>query len=203
MTGEGGLPWVWGATADEASRRYPADDVVAARAPGRPLLRMTRAVTADAPPETCWRWLCQLAVAPYSYDLVDNLGRPSPRTLTPGADRLVPGQRMVKVYELLEVDEGRSWTGVTTTAGSLPFGPLAATYAAEPVVGGDASGDGSGDARGTRTRLVCRMTLPGGGPLVRAKASALAWGDVPMVRKQLRTLAAYAGSGGAASDGEG
>ncbi|VXC30417.1 hypothetical protein [Nocardioides sp. AX2bis] len=194
--GEGGLPWVWGATADEASRHYPADDVVAARAPGRPLLRMTRAVTADAPPEACWRWLCQLAVAPYSYDLVDNLGRPSPRTLTPGADRLVPGQRMVKVYELLEVDEGRSWTGVTTAAGSLPFGPLAATYAAEPLAG-------AGGRGGTRTRLVCRMTLPGGGPLVRAKASALAWGDVPMVRKQLRTLASYAGSGRAGSDRQG
>ncbi len=184
MSAAPGLPWVWGATAEEADRDYPADSVVAARAPGRPLLRMTRAVTAHAPPPVCWRWLCQLAVAPYSYDLVDNLGRRSPRTLTAGADRLAPGQRMVKVYELLEVDEGRSWTGVTTAAGSLPFGPLAATYAAEPLDGG------------TRTRLVCRMTLPGGGPLVRAKAAALAWGDVPMVRKQLRTLAAYAGSDG-------
>lgn len=192
MSAERGLPWVWGATTEEAGRRYPADDVVAARAPGRPLLRMTRAVTADAPPETCWRWLCQLAVAPYSYDLVDNLGRRSPRTRTPGADRLEVGQRMVKVYELLEVDEGRSWTGVTTAAGSLPFGPLAATYAAEPLVGDE----------GARTRLVCRMTLPGGGPLVRARATALAWGDVPMVRKQLRTLASYAAAERAGSDGE-
>jgi hypothetical protein len=47
------------------------------------------------------------------------------------------------------------------------------------------------------------MTLPGGGPLVRAKATALAWGDEPMVRKQLRTLASYAGSGRADSDRQG
>ena len=175
-----GLPWVWGATAAEAARPYPADDVVSDRAPGRPLLRMTRAVDAHAPADVCWRWLCQLAVAPYSYDLVDNLGRRSPRDLTPGSDHLEAGQRMVKVYELTSVDPGRSWTGVTTAVGSRPFGPLGATYAAEPAGPG-------------LTRLVCRMTLPGGGALTRAKAAALAWGDVPMVRRQLLTLASYAG----------
>ena len=173
------LPWVWGATATEAARSYPADQLVAGRVSG-PVLRMTRAVSVRAPVEVTWRWISQLSRAPYSYDLVDNLGRRSPPELSPGSDDLRPGQRMVKVYELTSVVPGRSWTGVTSAVGSRPFGPLAATYAAEP-------------AGQTQSRLVCRMVLPDGGRLVRAKASALAWGDLVMLRKQLRTLAAYAG----------
>ncbi len=173
------LPWVWGATRDEAARPYPADQLVAGRVSG-PVLRMTRAVSVRAPVEMTWRWICQLREAPYSYDLVDNLGRRSPTELTTGSDDLRLGRRMVMVYELTSVVPGRSWTGVTSAAGSRPFGPLAATYAAEP-------------AGATQSRLVCRMVLPDGGPVVRAKASALAWGDLVMLRKQLLTLAAYAG----------
>ena len=94
-----GLPWAWGATPAEVLADHSADALV-----GPGARAMTRAVDVAAPPAVTWRWVCQLAVAPYSYDLVDNLGRPSPRALTPGADRLAPGQRMVKVYELLEVD---------------------------------------------------------------------------------------------------
>ena len=81
-----GLPLVWGATAREAERHYPADDAV----PG-PSVAMTRAIDVAAPVETTWRWLCQLSEAPYSYDWIDNLGRRSPRTLTPGAERVELG----------------------------------------------------------------------------------------------------------------
>ena len=172
--GRRGLPWVWGATPAEVARAWPADDVV----PG-PAAALTRAVTVRAPAATAYRWLCQLSQAPYSYDLVDNLGRRSPRTLTPGAEQVAVGDRMVMIYEVTEVHPGRSWSGRTTASASRPLGPVGVTYAAVPD-GDDAC------------RLVCRMTVRAGTPLQRAAALALAWGDLVMLRKQLLTLARLA-----------
>lgn len=161
---------VWGATADEAARHYPADDLV----PGALLL--TRAISVAAPPELAWRWLCQIAVAPYSYDWIDNLGRRSPQTLTPGADRLEVGQTMALVFELTSYDDGHQWTALTTARGRRLFGPVAITYAAEP--------DGSG------SRIVCRIAGAAGGRRARLRARALAWGDLVMMRRQLLNLKA-------------
>ena len=83
------VPVTWGVTRAEARRPYAADHLVDGT-----MLSLTRGITVRAPQEVTWRWLCQIAVAPYSYDLIDNRGRRSPRTLTPGADRLRLGQRM-------------------------------------------------------------------------------------------------------------
>src|SRR4051794_35856049 len=112
---------VWGATAQEAGRHYPADDLV----PGSLLL--TRAVGVRAPVELTWRWLCQVAVAPYSYDWIDNLGRRSPDELTQGADRLEPGQMMAGVFRLTCYDDGHQWTAITGPRGERLFGPVAIT----------------------------------------------------------------------------
>jgi hypothetical protein len=65
----------WGATSDEASRPMAGDAVCP-----RPPLNATRAVTIAAPPEDIWPWLLQWGwnrAGFYSYDLLDNLGRPS------------------------------------------------------------------------------------------------------------------------------
>ena len=93
------LPLVRGATAKEAVRPYPADGLVP-----EPALRMTRAVGVAAPAALTWPWLCQLAVAQYSYDLVDNPGRRSPQELTPGVDELELGQPLAVVFRLVSFD---------------------------------------------------------------------------------------------------
>jgi hypothetical protein len=164
-----GLPLVWGATPDERQRPYDADTAV----PGQVLL-MTRAISVAAPVELTWRWLCQIAVAPYSYDWIDNRGRHSPRELTPGADRLELGQTMAIVFRLASFDVGHQWTGLTTPRGEQMFGPVAMTYAAEPDPAG--------------SRIVGRLAVAADTRLRRAKGYALAWGDLVMMRKQFLTL---------------
>jgi hypothetical protein len=139
---------------------------------------MTGAVSVDAPVEVVWGWLCQLAVAPYSYDWIDNRGRRSPRELTPGADRLEVGQSMVVIFRLTSLEEGHHWTGLTNQRGERLFGPIGVTYAAEPA------GDGS--------RIVCRMSARADSGVRRAKTYALACGDLVMMRRQLLNLKALA-----------
>ena len=84
-------PWqlTWGATPAEVSRRLPSDDLVR-----HPTFDATRAITLDAPPEQVWPWLVQMGLTRagwYSYDLLDNLGRPSARRIMPELQGLAPG----------------------------------------------------------------------------------------------------------------
>ena len=93
----------WGSTASERGQWFPCDPRLDA-----PDDVLFRAVNIAAPPELVFRWLCQLRAAPYSYDLVDNFGRRSPRGLTPGLEQLEVGQR----------DEGRA--GIAHDEGAAP-----------------------------------------------------------------------------------
>ncbi|GAW48824.1 MULTISPECIES: hypothetical protein [unclassified Nocardioides] len=169
------LPLTWGVTRAEARRPYAADHLVDGT-----MLSMTRAITVEASQEVTWRWLCQIAVAPYSYDRYWP-GRRSPRTLTPGADQLVLGQRMAVVFELVAFDAPHHWTALTTQRGRRLFGPVAITYAAEPC--------------GEGTRIVCRLAVAQDGPVNWVRSRLLAWGDLLMVRKQLLTLKRLAETG--------
>ncbi len=83
------VAYTWGT--GEAERRLPfvCDNYLA-----HPDAVYFRGVTVRATPERIFRWLCQLRVAPYSYDWIDNRGRRSPQQLTPGAERLAAGQTM-------------------------------------------------------------------------------------------------------------
>ncbi len=84
-------PWqlTWGATAAEISRALPSDDLVPT-----PTFNATRAITIAAPPEAVWPWIVQMGLTRagwYSYDLLDNLGRPSARRIVPELQDLQPG----------------------------------------------------------------------------------------------------------------
>ena len=84
-------PWqlTWGATAAETSRALPSDDLVP-----NPTFNATRAITIAAPPEAVWPWIVQMGLTRagwYSYDLLDNLGRPSARRILPEFQDLQPG----------------------------------------------------------------------------------------------------------------
>ena len=70
------LVHIWGTSEAERLRPYPCDEML--RDPDQV---MFRAVDVEAPQGHVFRWLCQLRLAPYSYDWIDNFGRQSPRRL--------------------------------------------------------------------------------------------------------------------------
>ena len=74
-------PWQlrWGATDAEIERSIPGDDIV-----GKPSFNATRAVTIHAPADNIYPWIVQMGVTRagwYSYDLLDNLGKPSAESI--------------------------------------------------------------------------------------------------------------------------
>jgi hypothetical protein len=147
----------WGSTPEERQLSLPCDDVVP-----RARVVLHRAVTVDAEPEVVFRWLCQTRVAPYSYDLIDNLGRRSPQELTPGLDQLEVGQRFL-IFRLASFEAG---SHLTLEYHGRLFGDLGITYAVTPG-----------------TRLVMRLACnPPRAPLA---AQVLAVGDFVMARRQL------------------
>jgi hypothetical protein len=79
----------WGATADEATRPLPFDDLVP-----QPTWSSTRAVTIEATPEQIWPWLVQIGwgrAGWYGYDWVDNGGQPSSWEILPEFQHLEVG----------------------------------------------------------------------------------------------------------------
>ena len=158
----------WGATDAERAAPLPCDDVLDA-----PNGRSDRAISIAAPPSVVFRWLCQLKVAPYSYDLIDNFGRRSPRHLTPGAEHLEHGQRVMTVFRIVSFAPDEHLT-IRTSIRRLRM-QVAVTYAVRPV--------------GTGTRLVARVMwrFPNR-PAGVALRAGMPMGDLIMMRKQLRTL---------------
>lgn len=166
-----GIPRVWGADDDERQARLPCDDLCAT-----PRDVWLRAVTVRANRATVFRWLCQLKIAPYSYDTLDNFGRRSPRTLTPGADDLRVGQPVMTIFELVDFTPQQHLTiQMRSSKGLRLFGEFFITYAVFDHPAG--------------SRLVAKLLIDdSGGPLVALRRRALAWGDLAMMRRQLLTL---------------
>lgn len=160
---------MWNTLDVDVARRYPAEDYLSGDT-----RRLLRAVEVAAPRTTTYRWLCQLTVAPYSYDLLDNLGRRSPRTLTPGSDRLAEGQRFL-VFRIRAFESDQHISGVSTTGFSAIYGQLAVSYTVQ-------------DGPGGSSRIVVCLVAKAGSWTGRIRRRLLAIGDVVMMRKQLRTL---------------
>jgi hypothetical protein len=158
----------WGSTVDDRAASYPCDEVIE-----RPDTVVFRAVDVDASVPEVFRWLCQLRVAPYSYDWIDNLGRRSPQVLTPGLEKLEVGQRFMTIFRLVAFDEGST---ITLDASTPFFGRVVVTYRVTASVSG-------------QSHLVAKLlaAAPRGplGPIVR---HLLPVGDLVMMRKQLLTL---------------
>jgi hypothetical protein len=151
----------WGVNDDEVRRHYGCDDLVLV-----PTLEAWRGVTVHAPPDVVWARVRQVRVAPYSYDLVDNLGSRSPRQLLDVPEPKV-GDPFTRAFgrdqgRVVAVDPGRELTAQIMGA--------CMTYAVLP------------HPRGARLvlKVVARTN--------RWLAPALSVGDLVMARKQLLTL---------------
>lgn len=173
----------WGTREEEIAAAWPCD----ARAQPSEVSYF-RGIDVDAAPERVFRWLCQLKVAPYSYDWIDNLGRRSPRSLTPGAGALASGQRFMQIFRLAAFEEGRYLT--LETRPSRWTGQTLVTYQSLPRDGG--------------TRLLARLRVVyPAPPLGWLGRIGLPLGDWIMMRKQLLTLKALAeGEAGGRDDAD-
>ena len=159
----------WGTTPEERARPYPCD---------RWLDRVDdayyRGVTVRAEPAVVFRWLCQLKVAPYSYDWIDNRGRQSPRTMTPGVERLAVGDRFMTIFTLVAFEQDRHVT--MRLENSKVFPAIVLSYVTEPSAPGTSR---------LIMKFVARYPAGIGGLLQRW---LLPWGDLVMARRQLMNL---------------
>jgi hypothetical protein len=166
----------WRSTAEERAMPLPCD----AEMPACDEI-LHRAINVAAPPETLFRWLCQMRVAPYSYDWLDNLGRRSPRELTPGADGLTVGDTVMTIFTLKSFMPGRLLTiRMTHPRGLQIFGDIAISY----LVASWANG-------GSRLLVRMRLRYPTE-PTFKVMRYVLPLGDWFMAQKQLRTFRALA-----------
>jgi hypothetical protein len=91
-------PWHsrWGATDAEVGRPLPGDELIPDAA------STTRAISIEAAPEQVWPWLLQIGYGRagwYSYDWIDNDGRPS-------AMEVIPELQTVHVGDTIEMVPG-------------------------------------------------------------------------------------------------
>ena len=165
----------WGSTPAERAVSLPCDRHLASFDDA-----LFRAVDVSASPSIVFRWLCQLRVAPYSYDWIDNWGRESPRTLTPGLDQLTLGQRVMTIFELVDFERGCHLT-LVLRRGRWLFVDIAGTYLVSPRAP-------------TGSRIVVKLLVryPHRAWLGWLRRVCLPWGDLVMMRKQLLTLKALA-----------
>jgi hypothetical protein len=156
----------WGVTDEEVARRYPCDALVRS-----PSVQVWRGITVQAPPAQVWPWVCQIRLAPYSYDWLDNLGRRSPR-------------------ELRGLPEPRVGDPFTCVGGRRPVGRVLAVSREDHLTAAIMGAVMSYVLvpAGGSTRLLLKIVVEGNHWWSRP----LAVGDWPMARRQLKNLKALA-----------
>jgi hypothetical protein len=171
------VAFTWGTAEAERRLPFPCDTYV----PQADAVYF-RGITVRAPRERLFRWLCQMRVAPYSYDWIDNRGRRSPRTLTPSLEHLAIGQSMMGVFTIVDFAGDRHITlriKQGTGAFSL-FGDLALTYLVM---------EESPESCRLLVKMVVRYPRGTTGAVMRR---VLPWGDLLMMRRQLLNFKALA-----------
>jgi len=163
----------WNSTPEERQRSYACDTFVRS-----PQSHYYRALDSEiqAPPEMVYRWMCQLRVAPYSYDYIDNYCRRSPRRLIPGLDDLEPGQHFIRIFDLVSFKPGRE---ITMRIGRQRWfwGPdIGCTYVLTPT--------GPDSCRA----FVKVVTHRASGPRAALRRKFFPWGEIFMLNKQLKTF---------------
>lgn len=163
----------WGTTTQEQQRCFPCDKILPDHNEA-----YYRSVTVFAEPATLFRWLCQLRVAPYSYDWFDNFGRRSPRELDRDLENLELGQRFMNIFDLVDFEPHVHITLRLRRTGAFP--PLAVSYFIFP--------EGESGCR-----LVVKLAIQVRPGLRDQLARRLGpWLDWVMMRRQLLNLKALA-----------
>jgi hypothetical protein len=147
-----GRPWVlgWGATAAERSTTLPGDEILDAAA-----IQTTRAVTVEAGVEHIWPWIVQMGPRPragvYTYDWIERMLGID----IENADRILPEFQTLAVGERFTLNESSGLTVRRVEPGRalvLQWTPNDATWTFALLPDGP-----------TRTRLLSRNRIPGGG----------------------------------------
>jgi hypothetical protein len=162
------LSRTWGTDAGERDLIFPCDEIIPA-----PDDAVYRGITIAAHPHVVFRWLCQMRVAPYSYDWIDNLGRPSPRELTPALEQLAIGQTVMRDFELVDFAADQHLTLRVKSALMTHFADVAVSYQIVP--------QGERVSR-LLVKVLVRYRRGMVGWLMR---HVLPWADLVMMRRQL------------------
>ncbi|MFQ5646705.1 MAG: hypothetical protein ACE5GM_07230 [bacterium] len=87
----------YGCTGEEEKFRYAVDRYAEEGAEF-----VYRSILIEVPSPRVFPWITQLRYAPYSYDLIDNWGRESPRYLITDAPPLKVGDSVMRWFELID-----------------------------------------------------------------------------------------------------
>ncbi|MET1255401.1 hypothetical protein [Aliikangiella maris] len=162
----------WGVTPSELQREYPCDLV---QSP--PQTVYFRGIDISTSVDKVFPWLCQMRIAPYSYDWLDNFGKQSPQYLTESLTQLEVGQVFMTGFKLVSFQHNQHVTirsRFELDWWMKVFGDIVVSYCLFPV-----------DDNRCRLIVKLRLAYPKGffwGPMMKA---LLPPGDTFMMHKQI------------------